>query len=340
MSEGSMKQSFELVSDSLVFHPDVAAGRAAPERVPSRRALLKVAYIAGDGRSGSTLLDRLLGAHPGVFSCGELGNLLVSVHSPTDYCACNFPAGECRFWSRVMRAWRAAVPNFAEKEYRELQRRFERIRCLLYPLGSRLYRGAKFRRYAQYTRALLQAVAACADAGVIVDSSKNPARAMALSRVSGIQLYMLHLVRDVRGVAYSLRIPYRFPPKSGPMAGTRRRSHLRFVATWAAINYFCERVRSRLRGASLRVRYEDYTANTSASLSGIAKWLGVLPVDFGTQPEKAPTQGHQVAGNVIRMQPVPAISPDEAWREYFGFLARMGMYLLVLPQMIRYRYRP
>lgn len=340
MTLGSTQQSFELIGDHQVCLADIAAAeRAGSEHAHSGRALLKVAYIAGDGRSGSTLLDRLLGAHPGVFSCGELDKLLVSVNSPTDYCACNSPAGECRFWRRVLREWRAAVPDFAEQEYLELQHRFEHIRCLLSPL-ARLYNGAKFRRYAQYTRALLEAVAACANVGVIVDSSKNPARAMALSRVPGIQLYMLHLVRDVRGVAYSLRIPYRFPPQTGPMAGTRRRSHLRFVGTWATINYFCERVRGRLRGPSLRVRYEDYTANPAASLSGMAKWLGVLPVDFGAQPEKLLIQGHQVAGNVIRMEPVSAISPDETWREYFSFFGQMSMYLLALPQMIRYRYRP
>lgn len=336
---GPMKQGFEFVSDDLPFRPAVApAEEATPTSTCKCRTSLKVVYIAGDGRSGSTLLDRLLGAYPGVFSCGELGNLLQSVNSPADYCACMFPAGECGFWRGVMRQWRASVPDFSEREYLELQRRFERLRCLLHPLKSRLYCGAKFRRYVQYTGALFAAVAKCAGAGVIVDSSKNPARALALSRIRGMELYMLHLVRDVRGVAYSLRIPYRFPPQTGPMSGVKRRGHLRFVSTWVAVNYFCERVCGQLSGHSLRVRYEDYTAKPSASLSEIAKLLGVPPADLGTQPEKVLVQGHQVAGNVIRMEPVRAIAPDETWRSYFSFPAQMGMYLLALPLMIHYRY--
>src|SRR3712207_8630396 len=40
---------------------------------------------------------------------------------------------------------------------------------------------------------------------VIVDSSKSPARALALGMVPGIDLYVVHLVRDGRGVATSLR---------------------------------------------------------------------------------------------------------------------------------------
>src|SRR5690348_16020404 len=45
--------------------------QAGTQAVPAiDLATLKVIYIAGDGRSGSTLLDRLIGIYPGVFSCG------------------------------------------------------------------------------------------------------------------------------------------------------------------------------------------------------------------------------------------------------------------------------
>ncbi|MGH8312799.1 MAG: sulfotransferase, partial [Gammaproteobacteria bacterium] len=306
---------FRMVFDNPALHStDMPAWGTASEGARSRSTLPKLVYIAGDGRSGSTLLDRILGVLPGVFPCGELGNLLRVASAPEAWCACKAPVAECALWRKVMREWRAAVPDFSENEYLELQHRFERLRCLLRPLSSRFYGGTKFSRYAQYTRALLASIAKYANASVIVDSSKSPARALALSRISGIELYLLHLVRDVRGVAYSLRIPYRFPPATGPMSGVRRRSHLRFVSTWMAINYLCERVDGQLSRRSLRMRYEDYTMRPSASLAEIAEWLGLLPVDLGTKPEKVLAQGHQVAGNVIRMEPVQAIAPDETWR--------------------------
>ncbi|HKS73657.1 MAG TPA: sulfotransferase [Terriglobales bacterium] len=335
-----MNHSFDLVSDDPALYPVGASTRGTlTESAHTQRASLKLVYIAGDGRSGSTLLDRLLGLLPGVFSCGELGNLLRARSSPDACCACQAPVAECAFWCAVMRRWHAAVPDFSAHEYLELQRRFERLRCLLRPLNSRIYDGANFSRYVQYTRALLTSIARCANASVIVDSSKNPARALALSRVPGIELYLLHLVRDVRGVAYSLRIPYRFPPATGPMSGVKRRSHLRFVSTWAIINHFCERVCSQLSHRNLRVRYEDYTLRPSPSLAEIARWLGMPPMELGTNLENMLVPGHQVAGNVIRMEAVQAIAPDETWRNYFGFPGQLSMYLLVLPLMIRYGYR-
>lgn len=321
------------------------AGQAPPsaaEHTPAarkREAPLKVLYIAGDGRSGSTLLDRLIGAYPGVFSCGELGNLLQSTDSADEYCACSERARECLFWHGVMLEWSAAVPGFSQDEYHILQHRYERLRSLFRPFNELSFSSRKFARYAEYTRALFTAIADLSGAGVIVDSSKSPARALALSRVPGLDLRMLHLVRDVRGVAYSLRIPYRERPKAGPFANVKRRSNLRFVGTWALVNYFCERVRTKLVHPVLFIRYEDYTADPDMVLTGVAGMLGMPRIDYEAGAGHLLQQSHQIAGNVVRMSPVQKIAPDENWRGYFGSFMQKGLYLLVLPLMLRYRYR-
>jgi hypothetical protein len=317
--------------------PD-AAGTQVPA-VHDRHASLKVVYIAGDGRSGSTLLDRLIGAYPGVLSCGELGNLLTSTGSMDEYCACGARARECLFWREVMRQWSSLVPGFSRQEYQALQQRYERLRSLLRPFSGLSFGSPRFARYAEYTRALFGAIAENSGARVIVDSSKNPARALALSRIPGLELRMLHLVRDVRGVAYSLRIPYLERPKEGPFAHVKRRSNLRFAGTWALVNYCCERVRAQLRSPSLFVRYEDYTADPDQVLGGVAELLELPPMPYAAGVGHLLQQGHQIAGNELRMRPVQTIRTDEAWRSQLGQLKQKGLYLLVLPLVLRYRYR-
>jgi hypothetical protein len=47
----------------------------------------QVFYIASAGRSGSTLLDIILGNSKEVFSCGELTNLFSSCHLNNEYCS-------------------------------------------------------------------------------------------------------------------------------------------------------------------------------------------------------------------------------------------------------------
>ncbi|HEY1771780.1 MAG TPA: sulfotransferase [Gammaproteobacteria bacterium] len=302
---------------------------------------LRIIYIAGDGRSGSTLLDRLIGAYPGVFSCGELGNLLQSTASSEQLCACGDSARACGFWHEVLRRWSAMVPDFTEREYRGLQRRYERLRSLLRPHHDQQLTldEPQFARYAEYTSALFSAIADLSGAAVIVDSSKSPARALALSRVPGLDVRMLHLVRDVRGVAYSLR--KLSTPKPGEVKTKRpvRRSNLRFAGTWAVVNYFCEQVRPKIPGPNLFTRYEDYTADPDGMLSMVADTLGVARIPYTTGADYLKTQGHQVAGNEGRMRPVQAIATDETWRQKFGFGMQKGLYLLVLPLMLHYRYR-
>lgn len=315
---------------------------AALAMTPDRRKPLMVVYIAGDGRSGSTLLDRLIGVYPGVFSCGELGNLVQSTTSSEQFCACGSRARDCDFWTSVLGRWSASVPDFTEREYRGLQRRFERLRRLLRPGFQRELNieNPRFARYAEYTRSLFDAIADLSGAEVIVDSSKSPARALALSRVPGVEVRMLHLVRDVRGVAYSLRKVQKSKAgnRGAPKLGLR--SHLRFVGTWALVNYCCELVRPWLRSPSLFTRYEDYTADPDGILSSLADLIGRSRVKYASSSARLMKQGHQVAGNDGRLRPVQAISTDEVWRRQFGFTLRKGLYLLALPLMLRYRYRP
>jgi hypothetical protein len=312
---------------------------AAPIR--DRDRPLKVIYIAGDGRSGSTLLDRLIGAYPGVFSCGELGNLLESTASYEQLCACGSHAQQCGFWCSVLAHWSATVPDFTEREYRSLQRRYERLRTLLRPHNEDelTMEDPRFARYAEYTGALFSAVADLSGAVVIVDSSKSPARALALSRVPGLDVCMLHLVRDVRGVAYSLRkLSASRPGEPRPLHPSRR-SNLRFAGTWAIVNFFCERVRPKIPGPNLFTRYEDYTADPDGMLRAVATLLGVARIPYTAGAGYLLTQGHQVAGNEARMRPVQVIATDETWRKQFSFAMQKGLYLLVLPMMLHYRYR-
>jgi len=69
-----------------------AAGPAGPVRV---------LYIGGLGRSGSTLIERLLGQVPGVCAVGELVHLWDRGITEDERCGCGEPFRQCPFWSQV-----------------------------------------------------------------------------------------------------------------------------------------------------------------------------------------------------------------------------------------------
>ena len=68
-------------------------------------APVRVVYIMGYGRSGSTVLDTVLGNVDGVESVGELANVARSGWRGEEPCACGRLARDCSFWSSVRRRW-------------------------------------------------------------------------------------------------------------------------------------------------------------------------------------------------------------------------------------------
>src|SRR4051812_48764894 len=70
-------------------------------RVDARAPLPKVLYVGGSGRSGTTLLDRMLGQVPGVWSTGELARVWDNGLRDNELCGCGEPFWECAFWREV-----------------------------------------------------------------------------------------------------------------------------------------------------------------------------------------------------------------------------------------------
>src|SRR5262249_49384217 len=165
-----------------------------------------VVYLAGSGRSGSTLLERTLGEMPGFVNVGELIDLFRREASRAERCGCGRPFADCPFWVHVGKRAFGDWSDARLADIHPLQRRVARQRYRPQLLAMRLA-GPGFRadaaRYGEYYGSLYRAMAAEAGAACVVDASKWPVQALALAR-GGIDVRVIHLVRDVRGVAHSL----------------------------------------------------------------------------------------------------------------------------------------
>lgn len=60
-----------------------------------------IVYIAGCTHGGTTLLYRLLNAHPEVISLGSVNNLAGKVRTRNKKCQCGQPIPSCDFWTSV-----------------------------------------------------------------------------------------------------------------------------------------------------------------------------------------------------------------------------------------------
>lgn len=222
----------------------------------------KVIYVMGAGRSGSTILGVTLGNCEGWFFAGELDKWLlmsgISMHerdAPEDH------HRDRELWSGV-REDVAAAPDMFGREAR---------RCIehstsLFRLDKLAVRRRLRPRYRPLSEKLYRSVGKRTGAGHLVDSSHLPLRAFQLQSMKGIELYLLFLVREPRGVVASWDRRGLPEPRFSMLATN---AYLWLTNLLSAFVFLRHPRRRRLF-----VRYEDFLAKPEAVLADILACAG------------------------------------------------------------------
>ena len=307
----------------------------------------------GFGRSGSTVMDAVLGTHPSVCSVGELVNLvgrrsvkrgagggLGRPGGAAEYCACGERGNVCAFWSAVRRDWSERIHPLDITDYLSLQHTFEARTSWPRLVRERAFPSHRFRTYARMSAALFEAIRAVSGRRVVVDSSKSPVRAYALL-MSGIDLRLVHLVRDARAVSWSLRKPLRKDERAGVQRDLPARPAARSALMWVLINLQAMWVRRHVPAAvALVVRYEDFVTDPQVVLGRIGNVIGL---DLGqVQAALADGQpipvGHNIAGNPVRMRGPFGLKFDVEWMERLSQRDKRIVWAIAGPLMRRFGY--
>jgi hypothetical protein len=331
--------------------------------------------ITGLGRSGSTILDIVLGNHPQIESVGEVGNLIrngwISQESlrgidqkklRVPLCTCgkrldvlyiDTPEEACPFWSSVRREWVERTDRDSIESYPKLQDTFELKRRWPRLLYEKRRPSAAFRSYARLTLAFFESIRAVSKKPIIVDSSKSPVRTFALSMVPGIDLYVVHLVRDGRGVITSLRKSFEKDPQAGIMwdhkgnpiwktAVRRTVLYLVSVLRWMVQNLAAEWVCIQLGPKrTMRLRYEDFVADPKTALEGIGSLMELDLSDLadGASSGKPMQAGHNIGGNRTKKSGTITLRPDDKeWKTALSPTEQRLSWVLIGWLMRRYGY--
>ena len=277
--------------------------------------MARVLYLGGFGRSGTTLVERLLGELPGVCALGEVVHLWERDIRHDERCGCGSRFSGCGFWQRVGRLAFGGWHNVDVDRVHQLRDIVERTRHIPW-LASMNEAPDEVREYANYYSRVYAAAAAVSGASVVVDSSKHSALAHVLRWADDIDLRVLHVVRDARGVAYSWTKTVTRPETDGTDEMTRY-SPGRSALLWSAHNAAFG-VLARCGVAVRRIRYEEFLADPRAELARIGAFAGLPmgPDDLAfLQPGHADlTAGHSAAGNPMRFTVgrLP-LRRDDAW---------------------------
>ena len=197
--------------------------------------------------------------------------------------------------------------------------------------------------YADWYARLYEAAAVVSGAHIVVDSSKHAALAYCLRFAPDLDLRVVHVVRDSRGVAYSWTKRVARPETDGAEEMARY-SPSRSALLWNAHNTALTLL-PRCGVPVLRVRYEELLDAPAQTLRQIAEFaeLELSTMDF-LEADNAPAiahlgRCHSAAGNPMRFTvgPVP-LRPDDAWRSALPVRQRRVVSALTAPLLRRYGY--
>lgn len=301
----------------------------------------KVLLIAGAGRSGSTLLARLLGELPGAANVGELSLLWVSGIERQDLCGCGNAVLRCSYWARILDdAFPVGLPDV--ERVLAVRGRATGFRTWM---SSKLT-GSSPRRsreaiaeYRILMENLYRTVQADTDANVIVDASKLVTHVLPLLESPLLDIRVLHLVRDSRAVAFSLQ-RRKLDPGRASGEFMNRESPERTARYWTKINLLTHVV-GRAHGRYLRVRYEDLLRDPTRQMERVAAFMGLstAPSSFLSQGVADLSTQHTIGGNPDRLRtgPVP-LRLDDEWIGRMEPIQRRAVIRRTWPLMAAYGY--
>jgi hypothetical protein len=274
-------------------------------------------YLASIGRSGSTLLELLLHTHDDIWTLGELYVLPWYIRENRGRCGCGEILDECAFWRPVidkMGDLLSVTGNIALYREHYASGRFFRPGLLLRIVsGRRIAQNDKAAGFCSDNAGLLSAIRSRAEehggrpVKYLVDASKDFYRLNHLCGCPGVDLKVIHIVKDPRAYMFS-RIKVKDTFSVATMIEV-----LRLSLKYTLENILIGRILKKLPAKNtFFLKYEDLASRPEAVLKSLCRWLGLT---MHQHPPDAFRDiiNHGIAGNSMRHRS-EGIYLDQQWK--------------------------
>jgi hypothetical protein len=297
-----------------------------------------VLFIAGNGRSGSTILHNILGQIDGFAAVGELRYIWQRGVVKNMLCGCQRPFDDCDVWHNVLDH---AFGGVSETQARQWAEMTESFRSKNLPMAAiprlRERQLARLDELLTVLARLYSAIRAVTGCRVIVDSSKNPSFGYLVRHAPGVDARFVHLIRDPSAVAYSWGQKKEFQP--GVMMS--QKSPARAALQWNSRNAMTEAFLGADHGLH-RLRYEDFLVDPRAAVAEIVEWIGEAGAELpfsGSHAVDMDQVNHTVFGNEVRFaRGEVMLRVDERWTENMAPADARIVKSLTWPLRRRYGY--
>lgn len=298
---------------------------------------ITVLYLAGSGRSGSTLIELTLNKALGQPATGELLHIwrdsLYEVK-----CGCEEVFSECEFWRDVFGEQALSKEFFEEASLlRKTALRWRYLPWMLFPMLAPNQYKTRLKKFINYYEQLYLALASKLQTPIIIDSSKNILMLFLFNKFKKVNFKIVHLVRDPRGVIYS----WRFRKKVN-LAYYKKKAYMkkisigRMIVLWW-LNYFLVSIQCVRLGTCSTITYDDFVLQPKETVQYLFDSLDVDNYDISVikNSKIILDDNHTMFGNPMRFKRGElTIRKDNEWKKKMPFWAKWISTLFTFPWFV------
>lgn len=296
---------------------------------------LNLIYVSSNGRSGSTLLEMLIGNHSSCFTTGEFQMLPSELKENKQFCGCGVRVSECEFWSQIYRDNKKAIEKGTIGRFRNgtgNSGKVVRLNEIMTTIFSRFIDREKITIYGRDNFEVLNAVCNSKDfdgSTFLIDASKDPYRLKWLALSGYFNLYAIHIVKEPQAMVYSFAKGRKSFIKT--IYYTVRMS-LRWIVENLIIDQMIKCYIPQNR--SLRLKYENLASDHNFEMKRVFKFLSLDPNDIPATTIFS--ENHAISGNAMRFKS-KEITLDRGWQNNMSTLNKFIVFFLTVP--FRYLYK-
>ena len=256
----------------------------------------EILYIAGEGRSGTTLLDIILGNQESAFSTGELVFFGEKGILNREYCSCGETVPDCAFWEKVITKWDYAR-TLSLKEYIQIRKQLVSKKKVFQIKKQLENPERRVRAFLDDTDKLYSIIFEITGSKTIIDSSKSPGIIPILEKLS-YTVTVIHITRRFGDVLNSYKDSRKKDLKAGIEHDIKPSKTAYILYSWVTKNFMTAMHSRGMRYK--KIRYENLIDDLEAC---IAELVDCNPEYLNILENRGPLYpAHLVAGSRIRMK--------------------------------------
>ncbi len=288
-------------------------------------------------------MDKIFGQHDGVFSAGELMNFWDAGYLRNQKCSCGASIQKCEIWAEVIQKFKKNN-EITINELIILKKSIVRNSNLwrfMFPVLQTNKFKSDLSVYVRCLKSFYEIIFSVNKSRILIDSSKHPINLFLLNMISGeFDVKVLHLVRDVRAVAYSRKTLKRKLAIVDRVEYMPRDSISTSLYKWIIPNILVHMYADKSKYTF--VRYEDFVRYPSICVENILRPIfgACLNIDYINGREvMLSSPGHLCLGNPMKFASGKTLlREDEKWRQGLGRFKKIIITLCSFPLLKLYKY--